>query len=64
VDSGGPKGRVFQFTIGSHSDQSETQIIAIQKKWIIKFDSAGLKSVPCARLFAFYTVKSVEICFI
>ncbi len=52
MDSGGPTSRVFQFIIGSHSDQSETQIIAIQKKWIIKFDSAGLKSVPCALLFA------------
>jgi len=52
VDSGGPTSRLFQFTIGSHSDQHETQIITIQKKWIIQFDSVGLKSVPCARLFA------------
>ena len=52
MDSGGPTSRLFKFTIGPHSDQYETQIIAIQKKWIIKFDSAGLKSVSCARLFA------------
>jgi len=50
MDSGGPTSRIFQFTIGPHSDQYLNQIIAIQKNWIIKSDSAGLKSVPCALL--------------
>jgi hypothetical protein len=49
---GVPKGRLFQFTIGSHSDQYETQNFTVQENWLVQFDLAGLKSVPCARLFA------------
>jgi len=49
---GVPKGRVFQLTIGPHSNQYETRIITIQENWIIQYDLSGLKSVPCARLFA------------
>ena len=52
VDLGVPKGRLFQFTIGSHSDQYETQNFTVQENWLVQFDLAGLKSVPCARLFA------------
>jgi hypothetical protein len=52
VDSGGPKGRLFQFTIGFHSDQYETPSIIIIENLIIQYDLSELKSDPCALLFA------------